>query len=263
MKITLATISLLTASMANAAVLYTQSFNGLPTTATTVAGTAVSGTQGSIASLSATGSTWYATRVSGTGTSDVGIGIGNGSGNTGGLYSFATTATPADRSFGLFASNTTVPAAGLALVNNFGSTMGSVTIAFTSEQWRSPNGTGAVVNTVGFAYGFSSNNSITAANFLTSNAMTADASGNLVSGQPTASAVSGSPTEVTSKLVTLTGLNWAVGETLFIRWQDPNEAGADAALAIDDLTISGTAVPAPGAAALIGLAGLITSRRRK
>ena len=52
---------------------------------------------------------------------------------------------------------------------------------------------------------------------------------------------------------------WAANATLFIRWQDVDNAGADAGLGINNLTI----VPAPGAAALIGAASLLTSRRRK
>jgi len=60
--------------------------------------------------------------------------------------------------------------------------------------------------------------------------------------------------------LTLSNVNWQVGQELFIRWQDLNDVGYGATLAIDNFTL--TAVPAPGAAALLGAAGLLGRRRR-
>ena len=57
------------------------------------------------------------------------------------------------------------------------------------------------------------------------------------------------------------GVVWNPGQELFIRWQLPKAAGSGANLAIDDLTIN--AVPAPGAMALLGVAGLLGTRRRR
>ena len=256
------TTAMLAASSANAALvtLYSQDFDSLPSANTTVANTGAINAQGEVtqlASASFTNATWYAARIAGSSTSAMPFQANNGSGNTGGLQSYAATSST-DRWLGLFASGTSTPAVGLALVNTTGYTLTSVTISFTAGQWRSPNGSGAVVNTVNFAYGFSSNPSITSSNFLSSSAMTADASGNLVSGSPTSTPVTGL-SDVSAKTVTLSNVVWAANATLFIRWQDVDNAGADAGLGINNLTI----VPAPGAAALIGAASLLTSRRRK
>ena len=238
---------------------YSQDFDALPTSNTSVTGTGTINLQASITQLSSTNAIWQAARIAGTNTVPVPFNVGNGSGNTGGLYSYAVSGST-DRSLGIFASSTTTPAAGLVLVNTSAYIITTVSVSFTAEQWRSPN-TGGTVNTTSFAYGFSSNAAITSSNFLSSTAMTADSSGNIVSGARTDGANYGAAANVSAKIVTLSNVQWAANTTLFIRWQDVNDADADAGLAINDLSIS--AVPAPGAAALVGLAGLITTRRRK
>jgi hypothetical protein len=158
-------------ALADAIVTYTQNFDTLPSSSTSVSNTGAINLQAPITQISATNATWQAARISGTNTTAVPFNVGTGAGNTGGLYSYATSGS-SDRSLGLFASSTTVPAAGLALVNTGTAIVNSVNISFTSEQWRSPN-TGGVVNTTSFAYGFSSNTAITDANFLSSSAMVA------------------------------------------------------------------------------------------
>ncbi len=224
--------------MADAIVTYTQNFDALPTSSTSVASTGTVNLQANITQISSTDATWQAARIAGTNTTAVPFNVGNGSGNTGGLYSYAMTGT-SDRSLGLFASSTTTPAAGLALRNTSSYIVTAVNISFTAEQWRSPN-TGGVVNTTSFAYGFSSDPAITLSNFLSSTAMVANPAGDLVSGAATTSTVYGSPTEVSNKGFTITGVLWKPGETLFIRWRDVDNTGADAGLAIDDLTVVGS-----------------------
>ena len=226
-------------AQATTVVTYVQNFDGLPSANTTVSGTGAVNVQGSISQLTATGASWQAARIAGTNTTAVPFNVGNGSGNTGGLYSYAETGS-SDRWLGLFASGTTTPAAGLALVNSSNAIVTSVSIQFTAAQWRSPN-TGGVVNTTSFAYGFSSNPAITASNFLSSTAMVANPAGDLVSGAPTTSAVFGNPSEVSDKAFLITDVIWQPGETLYIRWRDVENTNGDAGLAIDDLTITGSA----------------------
>jgi hypothetical protein len=59
---------------------------------------------------------------------------------------------------------------------------------------------------------------------------------------------------------TVSGISWANNTVLVIRFWDDNHAGNDHGFGIDDVTF--TAIPTPGAVALLGL-GLFTARRRR
>jgi hypothetical protein len=49
-------------------------------------------------------------------------------------------------------------------------------------------------------------------------------------------------------------LVWNPGETLYFRWQDANEAGNDAGLAIDNFSLTAfSSVPEPSSMALAGI----------
>jgi len=58
------------------------------------------------------------------------------------------------------------------------------------------------------------------------------------------------------------GFTWAPGESIVLRWDLADLPGQDNGLAIDDLVIVGV-IPAPGAIALLTLAGLGSARRRR
>jgi hypothetical protein len=244
------------AASASAAIVYSTNFNDLGVTAgQSITGTGAVGNQGAIPNLAG----WQAARVAGTSSTAMNLLIdNNGSGNTGGVYSDGVSASAADRSLGALAANATTPAFGLVLVNTEAHSQDSITITFTGEQWRLANGTGAVANTLTFAYGFGGG-SITSSNFLSSAGMTSDARGNVVSGVATAS-----PFNVyssTSISFTISSVNWTPGQELYIRWQLPKMSGSGANLAIDDFSL--TAIPAPGALALLGAAGLVGGSRRR
>jgi len=63
----------------------------------------------------------------------------------------------------------------------------------------------------------------------------------------------------------VTGINWAPGTSLWLRWRDPNDPGSDHGMAIDNFSFS--AVPEPTTFALVGLgmgaAGLVSRRLRR
>ena len=63
---------------------------------------------------------------------------------------------------------------------------------------------------------------------------------------------------------TITGITAAENQaSLLIRWISTSAASSTGGTArIDNVQIQGTLVPAPGAAALVGLAGLMARRRR-
>lgn len=252
----IAVLPLSIATAASSAIVYTQDFNSLGVTAgQAITGTGAIGSQGAIPNLAG----WQAARFAGTASSTMNLLIdNNGTSNTGGVYSAGATSTAVDRSLGALASSGISPAFGLVLVNTEAHAQDSITITFTAEQWRLANGTGAVANTLAFAYGFGGG-SVTSSNFLSSAGMTADSRGNVVSGVATASPFNVYASSNVS--FTITGVVWNPGQELFIRWQLPKVAGSGANLAIDDLTIN--AVPAPGAMALLGVAGLLGARRRR
>ena len=243
-KMSVLAMPLFLASIACAqAFTYNQSFDALPTTgaATEITGTGALTNQGALVAISTTGAAWQAARILGSGSTVVKLNVDTGSGNSGAMGSYGAAAS-ANRSLGCIASGTTAPAFGVGLTNTTGSVLGTVTITFKAQQWRSPSNSTAtslgVVNTLAFAYGLSSNG-ITSDKFLSAAAMTADANGNVVSG-PTSGTTTSTVglVELATNTVTLTGLTWNDGDVLYLRWQDVNDAANDAGLAIDDLAIT-------------------------
>ncbi|TDP73962.1 PEP-CTERM sorting domain-containing protein [Roseateles toxinivorans] len=145
-------------------------------------------------------------------------------------------------------------------IKNTGSDRTGFTIAFDGEQWR--NNGNATAQTMVMQYGFGST--------FASVALWTAPGGNFDWSSPvhttSLAAVNGNG----AGLVTGRGgdvtANWAAGETLWVRWIERNDTGNDHALAIDNVSISVTAVPEPESYALMlaGLAGLaLVARRRK
>ena len=221
---------------------YNQSFDALPTTgaATEITGTGALTNQGALVAISTTGAAWQAARILGSGSTVVKLNVDTGSLSSGSIFSYGATAST-NRSLGSLASGTTAPAFGVGLTNTTGSVLGTVTINFKAQQWRSPSNSSAtslgVVNTLSFAYGLSSGE-ITSDKFLSAAAMTPDVNGNIVS-NPTSGTTTATVglVELSTNTVTLTGLTWNDGDVLYLRWQDANDAANDAGLAIDDLAI--------------------------
>ena len=60
---------------------------------------------------------------------------GDGSGNGGDTYSFGT-GTATERAFGGLLSGSVNPTIGAAFTNNTGTTVTSLTVSYTGEQWR-------------------------------------------------------------------------------------------------------------------------------
>jgi hypothetical protein len=193
---------------------------------------------------------------------------GNGSANSGSFYSFGATGS-GERALGGTASGGTYfgsPASGtvagyivVAFTNDSGSALDGFSISFNGEQWRNGGNTSAQPMVMEFGLG---------ASFGTVATWVAPAS--LSWNSPvvgaTAAAVDGNAAGlVTGLSATVGSLGWAAGDTLWMRWTERNDLGNDHGLAIDDLSFSVSAVPEPGALALL-LAGLATvgfvARRR-
>lgn len=185
--------------------------------------------------------------------------IGAGTATTGAFMSYGATGS-SDRALGSLASNTLTPAGGevyfgLRLSNDSGQALDSFTLSYDGEQWR--DGGSTTPNAQSLSFGWS-----VGATGLTNGTFTSEA--NLSYSSPiflhpgAGTAVDGNSTGRVAVAFTVTGINWANGQDLWLRWSDVNNTGTDHGLAIDNLTFSAIpVVPEPSTWALLGLGTLV------
>lgn len=158
-----------------------------------------------------------------------------------------------DRALGALSTSNQIPSFGLVLFNNSASTYTALDISFIGEQWRA--GDANIPDVLSFSYGMGTSltaatTSFSALNFATPNLL----GGNIgVNGND--------PLNQTALSNTITGLNWAPGQSLVLRWDLGDLSGQDNGLSIDNLSVTGV-VPGPGAMALMALAAMRSRRRR-
>jgi autotransporter-associated beta strand protein len=164
-------------------------------------------------------------------------------GGNGGFYSYGSSGA-VDRALGgvgsggaYFGNPSTGTVAGwiaAAFSNNSGGSASSVSISYDGEQWR--NGGNTSAQTMVLQYGFGST-------FTGVSSWTAAGSAfNFASpiATSTAGALDGnnSANRSAGRGGTLSGLSWANGSTLWLRWIENNDAGNDHGLAIDNFSFS-------------------------
>lgn len=190
---------------------------------------------------------WYA-RTDAT-ASITSYGANTGSTTTAGLYAFGVAGVNplSDRAIGYAPTNAYTGASGTGkgyigwrLKNNTGSTITSVTVTWTGEQWRKDNFAG---QTLKLFY----QTGVTVAD-LTSGSWT-DCSSVFTSPQinQTAAAIDGNAAanRVAGISVTIT-VTIPAGNEIMLRWEDLNDSGNDHYMAIDDVTVNAAlASPAP------------------
>jgi hypothetical protein len=191
---------------------------------------------------------------------------GDGSSNTGSFYSFGTVGS-AERALGGTASGGTYfgsPASGalagyiaVSFTNGTGGGLTGFRLGFDGEQWRNGGNTSsqAMVLQYGFGTSFGS-----VANWV-------QPGGNFDWSSPvvgsTAAAVDGNgPGKVAGRGGSI-NTAWAAGDTLWVRWIDNNDVGNDHGLAIDNLSLSVSAVPEPATALLLGLGAVVLAGFRR
>ena len=246
---------------------YSENFNtifNVDGTGTAVPGTTAIGLQGAIPTLT----TWQAARVGGSGATTFAIfgdWGGSGASGTGRLYSYSLPAS-SERALGAIASGTTIVGFGTWFVNTSSDTYSDITFSFDREVWRTQNT--AIDESLAFSYGLTSSG-VGAGNFITNGLMTAFSALNATSPSSFALLNGGlggfndPSTNTVAVSATISGLTWAPGDSLFIRWNDFNDAGNDAGVAIDNLSMIAT-VPEPSCGALLGLAvAAVALLRRK
>lgn len=191
----------------------------------------------------------------------------DGASNTGTLYSYGTTSSN-ERALGTLASTAGDFLMMFAVRNDSGVTLDTFTFEYDFEQWRNGGNTAAhslvldykVKNDASFTSGLNSENDAAFTSGYT--APGGNWNGTSVVNTATAAAVDGNVAGlVANRGGTITGVTWNPGTLLIIRFWDDNNTGNDHGLAIDRVRFS--AVPTPGAVALLGLGGLAMGRRRR
>ncbi|HVM64278.1 MAG TPA: choice-of-anchor X domain-containing protein, partial [Acidimicrobiales bacterium] len=211
-------------SLTTLGVPYTQNFDTLANTGTANAWTNNTTLAG-----------WYATQQSGTLTT---YRADNGASTTGALYSYGSTGST-ERALGSLSSGTPQTLYyGVRLVNNTGSAITTLAIAFTGEQWR--NGGNATAQTLAFKYQLGATD-------LVSGTWTAFSSLDFVTPihTTTAGALDGNAAANRQALSAALNVGVAIGQEIWLRWEDINDTGNDHAVSIDDLSITPSVAATP------------------
>jgi hypothetical protein len=182
---------------------------------------------------------WYSQRT-GTGTTYAADAGGATAGN---LYSYGASSA-ADRAIGALGSSNVAAgsfAHGVLLQNTSGTTITSITVTYSGEQWRSA---GAVTaNVVGFYYKTSSS-SITALTPNVNTTWTAVPALNFSSPINTGAAAALNGNLAANRVVVaatpIPSLSLANNDYIMLKWEDPDHTGSDHGLSIDDVTITWT-----------------------
>lgn len=171
---------------------------------------------------------------------------GSGSANAGDVYSFGAS-NSSERALGSLNSNPTGTINYGIKFTIAGATtpVTSIEISYRGEQWR--YGGGNSLDTLAFYYSTSSTASLNDINPPTSTSSWTNIS-SLNFASPVTSGTTGAldgNASANSRAIsnTITGLNLNDGDTLWIAWSDPNSAGNDNGLAIDNVRVN--AVPEP------------------
>lgn len=193
---------------------YSQNFNTLANTGTANTWTDDSTLNG-----------WYSNRTT--------YRAATGSDNTGALYSFGSAAAT-ERALGSVASGGTGTILyGIRFVNNTGSTVSSLTVNYTGEQWR--NGGNTTAQKLDFSYQVGATmTSLTAGTWTDFN--TLDFTGPIATA--TAAALDGNAIANRVVLSQTISLSIPAGQEIMLRWSDVDDASTDHGLGVDDLSVS-------------------------
>jgi hypothetical protein len=217
-------------SLTTSGVALTENFNTLSSTAGSTTN-----------NLTITG--WFMTETGGGARDNEQYAVDTGGSNTGDTYSYGT-AGNADRALGGLQSGTLIPTFGACFTNNTGSTITSLNIAYTGEQWRSGNTAAARDDRLDFQYSTTAT-SLTTGTWTDVNALDFT---NPIKTVTTAGALDGNAAANRTAISnTISSLSIANGATFWIRWNDLNASGSDDGLAVDDFSITpqgGPVVPA-------------------
>lgn len=168
---------------------------------------------------------------------------GTGSGTAGDTYSFGSSGST-ERALGGLLSGSLTPTLGASFTNNTGSTITTLTVTYTGEQWR----LGATGRTDRMDFQYSTDAASLATGTWT-DVDGLDFTAPVQSG--TAGALDGNAiANRTTITFAITGLTIADGATFYIRWNDLNATSSDDGLGIDDFSLT----PSSGATTIVSVA---------
>jgi uncharacterized repeat protein (TIGR01451 family) len=173
---------------------------------------------------------WFMTETGGGTRDNEQYAVDTGASNTGDTFSYGA-AGATDRALGGLRSGSLIPSFGACFTNNTGTTVTSLAVAYTGEEWRL--GTAARTDQLTFEYSTNATDlstgswiAVTALNFVTPDTATAGAkNGNAASARTALSS-------------TISSLSIANGATFWIRWTDVDASSADDGLAVDDFSLT-------------------------
>jgi predicted extracellular nuclease len=173
---------------------------------------------------------WYITEGGGGARDNEQYGADTGASGTGDIYSYGAAAST-ERALGALRSGTLIPFFGAKFTNNTGSTVSSLAVSYTGEQWRL--GTAGRTDRIDFQY------SLTATDLATGTYTDVDALDFTTPTTVTIGAKDGNAAANRTNIsFTITGLTIPSGSTFFIRWIDFDASGADDGLSVDDFSIT-------------------------
>lgn len=190
--------------------------------------------------------------------------IGAGSANTGAFMSYGTSGST-ERALGSLVSSSTVPTnpgqqyIAMRLTNNAPYTLDSFTLSYDGEQWRDGGNATPVAKTLSVEWSTTASAINDSANF------TAAGSGfdftTPVNGTTSSSGFGNTSGKISIGPGTVTGINWAPGTDLWIRWKDSRISGNNQGVAIDNVAFSAT--PEPASMSLLAATATLFGLRRR
>ncbi|HWS59749.1 MAG TPA: T9SS type A sorting domain-containing protein [Flavobacterium sp.] len=174
---------------------------------------------------------WTAINISNGAT--LSMALNDGSSSAGNVYNVGAVSSE-ERAFGTIADGLTVPALGAVFTNNTGSTVSKISIQTRMEQWRSSDNS-SVNETVAFSYSLDAT-SLTTGTWTTVTAL--DLKEKLTTSNTSAAVNGNLASNYTNMSNIISGINWANGANLWIKWTDTNDSGSNGLYAIDNFIIS-------------------------
>ena len=182
--------------------------------------------------ISASGMTgWQLQKVAGQGDFTTFIADG-GSSASSSMRSFGATGST-ERALGSLADPSGSYAFGVALTNSTCGTLTSFTLTYAGEQWRQSGELGT--QALRFEYAIGDGASLAQGTFVANSSLDVTSLHHGGAAQSLDGNAAANRTLITA---TISGIAWAPGEELVLRWTDADSAGADHGLGIDDLTLT-------------------------